>query len=249
VLAAGSMLDQTPTTLIDAAAAAGFDAVGFRLSSPDTAAHAVGDPSAVRRHAARRSIAVHDAEVHRIGSGDDPRALVDRTAAVGAGFLLVVSDTSVRSDTIAGVAALVELARPHGVEIALEYMAWTDPAGPLDAVAIARETGCRVVVDLLHHVRVGADVADLRAVVESGTLGWLQVCDAPATCSDDLVHEARHRRLVPGDGALPLAELLACVGSEVTISVEVQSDDLLAVDAVERARLLHDATRSLLATI
>ena len=247
VLAAGSMLDQTPSAMIDAAADAGFDAVGLRLSSPPSAAHAVSDPSAVRRHAERRSIPVHDAEVYRIGSDDDPRPLVERTAAVGAGFLLVVSDASIRSDTIAGVTALVELARPHGIEIALEYMAWTDPAGPLDAVAIAESTGCRVVVDLLHHVRVGANADDLRAVVESGTLGWVQVCDAAATSSDDLVHEARHRRLLPGAGALPLAELLACVGSEVTISVEVQSDALLTVEANERARLLHDATRSMLA--
>ena len=248
VLAAGSMLDHTPIVMIDAAAAAGFDAVGLRLSNPPTAAHAVGDPSAVRRHAERRSMTVHDAEVFRIGSDDDPRPLIERTAAVGAQFLLAVSDTSIRADTVAGISSLVELARPEGVQIALEYMAWTDPAGPLDAVAIAHETGCCVVVDLLHHVRVGADAADLRAVVESGTLGWVQLCDATATCSGDLVHEARHRRLVPGHGALPLTELLACIGSEVTISVEVQSDALRSVDAYERARLLHDSTRSLLAT-
>ena len=242
------MLDQTPIAMIDAAAAAGFDAVGLRLSSPPGAAHAVGDPSAVRRHAAGRSIAVHDAEVYRIGSDEDPAPLVERTVAVGARFLLVVSDTPIRSDTIAGVSALVNLARTAGVEIALEYMAWTDPSGPLDAVAIAQDTGCRVVVDLLHHVRVGADAADLRAVVDSGTLGWVQVCDGAAAHTGDLVHEARHQRLVPGTGALPLTELLASVGPEVTISVEVQNDALLAVDAHERARLLHDATRSVLAT-
>jgi sugar phosphate isomerase/epimerase len=246
VLAAGSMLDQTPAAMIDAAAAAGFDGVGLRLSGPSTAVHVAAEWSAVRRHAAARSITVHDAEVHRIGSDDDPGPLVEQTAAVGAPALLVVSDTMIRAETVAGVAALVELARPHGVRIALEYMAWTDPAGPRDAVAIARETGCQVVVDLLHHVRVGAGVADLQAVVESGTLGWVQVCDAVSMPPDDLLHEARHQRLVPGAGALPLRELLACVGEEVTISVEVQSDTLSTLDPFARARLLHDAARSLL---
>lgn len=241
------MLDQTPTAVIDAAAAAGFDGVGLRLSSPPTAAHAVSDPSAVRRHAQRRSITVHDTEVHRIGSGEDPGPLVERTAAVGADYLLAVSDTAIRSDTIAGISTLVELARPAGIHVALEYMAWTDPDSPLDAVAIAQETGCQVVVDLLHHVRVGADAADLSAVVESGTLGWVQLCDATETCRGDLAHEARHQRLVPGTGALPLAELLTCVSPEVTISVEVQSDALLELDAPERARLLHDAARAVLA--
>jgi sugar phosphate isomerase/epimerase len=240
------MLDQTPTALIDAAAAAGFDGVGLRISNPPTAAHAVIDPSTVRRHADGRAITIHDAEVYRIGSDDDPRPLVERAAALGARALLVVSDTTIRADTIAGVAALVELADPLGVRIGLEYMAWTDPSGPLDAVSIARETGCEVVVDLLHHVRVGANAADLRAVVDSGTLGWVQICDAPTMRPDDLIDEARHRRLVPGAGSLPLAELLACLDAEVTISVEVQSDDLLAIHADERARLLHDAARSVL---
>lgn len=241
------MLDQTPTAMIDAAAAAGFDGVGLRISNPATAAHAVTDPSAVRRHAERRAITIHDAEVYRIGSGDDPQPLVECAASVGASALLVVSDTPVRAETVAGVAALVELADHHGIQIALEYMAWTDPRGPLDAVAIARETGCRVVVDLLHHVRVGADIADLRAVIDSGMLGWVQLCDADLTSPSDLVHEARHQRLVPGTGELPLSELLATVGAEVTVSVEVQNDELLAVEATERARLLHDATRSVLA--
>ncbi len=240
------MLDETPTAVIDAAAAAGFDGVGLRISNPTTATHAVTDPSAVRRYAERCAITIHDAEVYRIGSGDDPTLLVERAAAVGAGALLVVSDTMTRADTIAGIAALVELANPFGIRIGLEYMAWTDPSGPLDAVAIAQQTGCQVVVDLLHHVRVGADAGDLRAVVDSGTLGWVQMCDAPTTCADDLIDEARHRRLVPGTGALALAELLVCVDADVTISVEVQSDDLLAVHATERAQLLFDAARSVL---
>ena len=240
------MLDQTPVALINAAATAGFDGVGLRISNPVTDVHSVTDPSAVQRHALDRGVSIHDVEVHRIGSGD-PGPLVERAAAVGATAVLVVSDTRHRSDTIAGVAALVTLANRYSIKVGLEYMAWTDPSGPLDAVAIAMETGCQVVVDVLHHVRVGATADDLRSVVESGTLGWVQVCDAAAAHPTDLIHEARHQRLVPGAGALPLADLLAEVGSEVTISVEVQSDSLLAVGAMERALLLHDATRSLLA--
>jgi sugar phosphate isomerase/epimerase len=247
VLAAGSMLDHPPAAMIDAAAAAGFDGVGLRISNPATAAHAVTDPGVVRRHADRCGVAIHDAEVFRIGTDDDPARLVERAAAVGAVAMLVVSDTGVRSETTAGVASLVELADRHGIRVALEYMAWTDPSGPLDAVSIAQETGCVVVVDLLHHIRVGAGVTELRAVVDSGTLGWVQLCDAELAAPADLIHEARHRRLVPGAGALPVAELLACVGADVTISVEVQNDALLEVSPIERASLLHDAARSVIA--
>jgi sugar phosphate isomerase/epimerase len=245
VLAAGSMLDQTPIAMIDAAAAAGFDAVGLRLAGPG--AHADTDAVIVQRHARQRMIAIHDAEVYRIGSHDDPAVLIERAARAGATKILVVSDTMVRSDTIAGVVSLVDLAGASGITVALEYMAWTDPSNPLDAVAIAKETGCLVVVDLLHHVRVGATADDLRMIIESGTLGWVQLCDAAATCPGDLLHEARHQRLVPGTGALALTELLAAVGPDVTVSVEVQNDELLAVEPTRRARLLHDAARAVLA--
>ena len=75
-----------------------------------------------------------------------------------------------------------------------------------DALA---ETGCQVVVDVLHHVRVGATADDLRSVVESGTLGWVQVCDAAAAHPTDLIHEARRLLQVPGPqlaGALLLGQ-------------------------------------------
>lgn len=248
VLAAGSMLDHATSVLIDAAADAGFDGVGVRLSSPVTEAHGVADVAATRRHAATRSVSIHDVEVYRVGSSGDPHGLVDRAAALGAGALLVVSDAAGRAETLDGIGRVVETARPYGLRVAVEYMAWTDPATPADAVAVARETGCEVVVDLLHHVRVGAGVRELEAVVASGTLGWVQLCDGPALAptEGDLIHEARHGRLLPGAGALPLDELLACIPADVVVSVEVQSTVLGAVPPRERARLLHDAARSVL---
>ena len=186
--------------------------------------------------------------------------LSKRLLAIGAGIAavgLLTSACGSSSSSSGGSAAPTpsSYAGPVGAgEGTLNVLAWpgyaedgsTDPS--VDWVTgFEKETGCQVVVDVLHHVRVGADAADLRAVAESGTLGWVQVCDAAAAGSDDLVDEARHRRLVPGAGALPLTELLRCVGPDVTISVEVQSDELLTLGATERARLLHDATRSLLA--
>jgi sugar phosphate isomerase/epimerase len=126
-------------------------------------------------------------------------------------------------------------------------MAWTTPSSPAAAVAMAAATGARVVVDLLHHVRVGAGADEFAAVVTSGRLGWVQLADAPATTPSDLVDEARHGRLPPGEGGLPLAALLAAIPDGVAASVEVQSDALVASLApVERARRLADAARAVL---
>lgn len=246
VLAAGSMLDQTPSSMIDAAADAGFDGVGLRLSAPRGDAQYVADTTKVRTHALDRGVVIHDVEVHRIGTDTDPTPLLERAAAIGALALLVVSDATDRSRTIEGVGELVAIARSYGVRIGLEYMAWTDPATPSEAVSIASDTGCEIVVDLLHHVRIGGGTGELDEIVRSGSLGWVQICDGAARSPEDgdLVREARHGRLLPGHGALPLRELLAAVPSGTTVSVEVQSDVLQRTPPAERARLLHDAARS-----
>jgi sugar phosphate isomerase/epimerase len=245
VLAAGSMLDCDAVTLVEVAATAGFDGVGLRLSGP----HQVIDPVGLRRHADGLGVTIHDTEVHRIGANEsDATDLIERSAAIGATALLVVSDLSDRRVTVARVSALEEECRRHGLVLGLEYMAWTDPSTSAAAVEVARATGCRVVVDLLHHTRVGEGSDALDAVVGSGTLGWVQLCDAPiaAPLDGDLVHEARHGRLPPGLGELPLRTLLAHVPADVVVSVEVQSDTLLALPPAERACLLHDTARAVL---
>jgi sugar phosphate isomerase/epimerase len=243
------MLDQPDAVLIDAAADAGFDGVGLRLSLGRSDV----EIETSRSHAARRGLMIHDAEVYRIAEdAPDPGLLIEQTVAVGATALLVVSDLTDRTATVRALTALTERCRQHGVGVGLEYMAWTNPSAPLDAIDIADEAGCELLVDVLHHVRVGAGIEELDAIVESGRLGWVQLCDAPlanpaGSALDSLIHEARHGRVPPGHGELPLGELLARLPSDVAISVEVQSDTLLAIQPLARARLLHDASRSVLA--
>ncbi len=248
MLAAGSMLDHPDAVLIDAAADAGFDAVGLRVSTGRTDA----EIDAARTLAGRRGVAIHDVEVYRIA--DDaapPDRLIEQTAALGAAALLVVSDLADRAATVRALMGLTERCRRANVRVGLEYMAWTTPSAPLDAIDIADEVECEVLVDVLHHVRVGAGTDELDAIVESGRLGWVQLCDASVATpdgpsSESLLHEARHGRLAPGAGELPLRELLAHVPANIAISVEVQSDALLTLPPLPRARLLHDAARSLI---
>lgn len=244
-LAAGSMLDADAFAGAEAAAAAGFDAVGLRLSDQHD-----GAPAGLARlgeHVAALGLAVHDVEVHRItAERPDPGPLADAAAAVGARHLLVVSDVPDEALTRAEVERAVRRAGAVGVRVAVEYMAWTTPAAPGPARRLALDSGCVVVADLLHHVRVGAGPGALADLAGAGVLGWVQVCDAPGPAPADLVHEARHARLVPGEGALPLDGLLGVVPADVVWSVEVQSDTLArAVPLPERAQRLLAAARRL----
>lgn len=242
------MLDQPATTLIDTAAAAGFDGVDLRLSGE----HGGTRLDDLRQHAERAGIAVFGVEVYRISTdASNPGPLLDAAAAIGAETVLVVSDHPDRTTTVTALAALARDCTARGLRLGLEYMAWTTPSTANDAIDVANEVGCELLVDVLHHVRVGAGVDELDAIVESGHLGWVQICDAPlarprGSGHESLIHEARHGRSLPGHGELPLRELVARLPTDVTISVEVQSEPLLSVAPIERAQMLHDAARSVL---
>ena len=154
------------------------------------------------------------------------------------GHLLIVSDLDGVAES-RPLSVVVPLAEPLGIVPALEYMAWTTPSDPTGAIAAATAAGCVVIVDALHHARVGAGAEDLAAIVAAGVFGWLQLCDAPAAAPHDLLHEARHDRLVPGAGALPLTDLIAQLPPGAVVSVEVQSDAMAGP-----RRPTRDAARS-----
>ena len=177
---------------------------------------------------------------------DIVRAFQDALARRGEGGRVVVSDLDLATHGLAATEdALGDVARrchAEGVTAALEYMAFTTPRSSADAVALARATDSVVVVDVLHHHRLGEGATELGNVARSGTLGWVQICDAPAAAPIDLIDEARHHRLPPGQGELPLDALLAAVPADVALSVEVQSDHLAArFEPAVRAALLHRA--------
>ena len=254
IVAAGSALDADPYELAEAAAAAGFDGFGLRLSDH----HQLSDPVDFRRYAAGLGLTLHDAEVIRVGSALDPGPLLEQAAAAGAAAVLVVSDTGVRRTTIDGVADIVAIAEPLGLVVGLEVhgVDRSDDAG--------RSRGGRRADRLRGRGRRVAPRAcggrPTRAR-DGPRIGGFRVAaalpDAVRTAppEGELVSEARHHRLLPGHGSLPLADLLAAFGPtagrsalEHVVSVEVQSDELMAEVAVgDRFRLLHDAARSVLA--
>ena len=243
-LAAGCALDASADEMATAAALAGYDGLSLRLS---------GEHSIEPRRATEFSrlldelgVFVHDVEVHRIGpQGADPATLVDMAARLGARYVLVVSDVRNEARTIDELGRFSEQCRAAGLTAALEYMAWTMPNASADALRIAEATDAAVVSDLLHHHRLGEGAVEIGALAATGRLAWVQLCDAPAIAPTGgnaaLIEEARHRRLPPGHGELPLLDLLRAVPAETPMSIEVQSDELRHIAVETRATMLHRA--------
>ena len=66
--------------------------------------------------------------------------------------------------------------------------------------------------------------------------------DTPA-----LIREARTGRLLPGEGALPLRELVAALPPDVPLAIEAPCRQTADLPALERARRAYRALTALLA--
>jgi hypothetical protein len=109
-----------------------------------------------------------------------------------------------------------------------------------EIVATANVSNGGVLIDNLHLSRSGSSIEEVR-VMPTELFPYLQICDAPAERPTDfggLLDEALNGRLCPGEGSLPIVELLQVVPN-VPLSFEVRSRFLRDItDPVERAKYL-----------
>jgi sugar phosphate isomerase/epimerase len=250
-LAAGTVLDVDPAQTVEVAAAAGFGAVGLWFD-PATWTQAMS--TSVARRLRADAIIPLDIEPVILGRGQDPGdAVVDTAAELGVRHALVASGPADRGAVVQRFGELCERAAPAGVVVVLEFLPIFTIAALADAVGVVDEVGSpngAVLVDTLHLARSGGSPDDLREL-RPGLVPYLQIADAPAEPPgrdrDTLRAEALHGRMLPGEGALPLAATLAAV-PEVPLSLELRSAALLAAhpDAKDRARAVFTATERLL---
>lgn len=258
-LAAGMVLDVPPAGAVDVAAAAGFDAVGLRFTrpSPDPDTATLRD---VRRLCHERGMRILDVEFVRLtadGRYDElNRRLVDVAVELEAAHLLCVSLDDDDARTADGLASLAELAAGSDLVAVLEFMRFTAVRSLAAARAVVERTGradVAILVDALHLARGGESPADVAALPRA-LVPYVQVCDAPARPPADtdeaLGVEARTDRLLPGDGELPLVDLVSALPPDVPLSVEVLSDRLMDQhEPAHRAGLAMAATRRVLASV
>ncbi len=249
-LAAGVVLDIPPEAAVSAAAEAGFDGAGvwFDPSSwtPTRARH-------VRSRLDATGLVALDIEPVILGpAGDRGEALIAAGAEVGARYVLVASRDPDRPRTVERFGQLCDVAADHGLVLVLEFlpiMAVRTLADAHEVIAGAGRANAGILVDSLHLSRSGGAPSEL-AGLNPGLLPYVQIADAPRQPPepDALRDEALEGRLLPGEGELPLVELLAAVPG-VPISVELRSRSLTNThpDPVERARIVLAATRTLLA--
>lgn len=256
-LAAGVMPDATPQQTALAAAAAGFDAVGIWI---DTALWSDQTTREVSTIVKDQGLKVLDAEPAWLRPGAAPAELfrlLDIAADIGAANVLVVSsDPDVDANTEKFI-RLCEHARGMPLRLSLEFGAFSDIPCLDDALGIlyrANQPNQALLVDPLHLQRTGGTAKDLKKV-PSSWFNYAQFCDSPfngpsASDRSAIREEALDGRLCPGEGELPLADLLQALPAKLPLSVEVRSKRMRSdyPDFAERACVLARHTRQWLVT-
>ncbi len=247
-LAAGVCPETPPAEFVSACADAGWEACGIWFDAGTWTDATAAD---VRRRLDDTGLVALDMEpIFVTPEGDHGDRIVEAAAAVGARNLLVVS-RGVSDELFAErFGELCDLAVPHGIGCSVEFMRFMSVQDLPQALRIldaTRRPNGGVLIDNLHLDRTGGTVDDVGSI-DPVRLPYLQLCDAPAappsTAPADLVTEALDGRLVLGDGALAILDLVAALPAHTALSMEIRSAALRSdfPDPTERARHVLDTS-------
>ncbi|GAB3469357.1 TIM barrel protein [Actinophytocola sediminis] len=257
-----SALTLSPPELVSAAADAGYDHVGLRLTrvTPDEPHYPIAtDPALLRETTARLAdtgVRVLDIELARVGPHDDPRSFqryLELGAELGARHVITQLPDANRDRKTEHFARLCDLAAPLGLTIDLEFPSWTETPNLAEATHVLRaadRANGGMLIDLLHFARSHSSVAELAALPREW-FHFAHVCDAPAqipSSVEGLIHTARYERLFPGEGGIDVRGILAALPPDIPYALEIPRANLTAqIGERECLRRALAATRAHLA--
>jgi sugar phosphate isomerase/epimerase len=253
-----------PLAFIDLAADLGCRNISILLTTSPWGLKDAPRFDLITDHALRREVgaALHDRGVGiTLGEGfllREGGAVQDLTAQfapmleLGIRRINVVSMDPDLSRTFDEYAELAGLALAEGFEeVVCEFAPVMSIRNLQMAVDLVRHVGrpaFRLMIDTMHFGRTNGKAAEL-AALDPALIGYVQLCDVPLIATDpDYLHEATCDRKTPGEGELPLYDMLAALPRDVVVGLEVpQAHKLLAGQRVaEIVRPILNAGRALL---
>jgi sugar phosphate isomerase/epimerase len=162
-----------------------------------------------------------------------------------------VSFETDRNRSFDQLAALAEMAGANGIEAMLEFVPTFGIADLPTAVAAVQHVGrpnFKILIDTMHAGRSGTRAEDI-AALDPEVIGYVQLCDAPLKPAiPDYLEEAMYERMVPGEGKLPLREILSALPRDRVIGLEVPQRSKAEAGVGPRDAMAHciEAARVLL---
>jgi len=253
---------------IEAAAAAGFD--GIEIFREDLV-YCDATPDEVSRFVADSGLEVLSFQSLRDFEGSPEKTrdwnikratrFLDLAVQVGAPLLVVCANT--RADTVddpdraaADLALLADMAAERGLRVGYEALATSCRVRTyLDAWHIVEKAGrpnLGLILGVVHTLALGGNFTALETI-DPARIFLVHLADAPAAKMDVRLL-ARHFRLFPGQGDLPVTGLFAtlkAIGYDGPVSMEIFNDQLramsaksIASDGIRAFRMLEEATNA-----
>ncbi|MEC4764049.1 TIM barrel protein [Mycobacterium sherrisii] len=179
---------------------------------------------------------------------------LDVLAELGVPRINVVSlDPDLRR-TFDQFAVLTEAAAQRGLQTVVEPVPGLTVGDLSTGLAARKHVGrddFRLLVDTMHVVRAGSSAADI-AALDRDCIGYAQLNDTTLQPRlDNYMEEAMFERMVPGDGELPLLDILTALPPDLIVEIEVprRSLALAGVSPIDRMRPCVEAARRLLTEI
>ena len=175
---------------------------------------------------------------------------LDVMAELGTAQINTLSFDRDRNRTFDQLATLTEMAAERGMGTTIELapgMTIGDPDTLLAAIEHVGRPDLRLALDTMHWVRAGFGAAEL---LELGPekIGYVQLSDTTLKPRlKSYMEEAMYERMVPGDGELPLTDILAAVPADVVVGLEIPMRRLAesGVGPMDRLRPCVAAARQL----
>jgi sugar phosphate isomerase/epimerase len=256
-----TILAAPPPDLVSAAAAAGFDAVGVRVwpAGDEPPYPMLGDTPMMRDTLARLAdtgVGVLDVEVLRLrpdSRHDDALRILDAGTRLGARGVLVICNDPDESRLVDRFGAICDAGGERGLRICLEFMIFSAVRTLADALRVIDRVdhpAAAILIDALHLQRSGGTPADVAALPRE-LLPYAQLCDGPfepvRPPEDVALTEARTGRLLPGDGGIPLRDLVAALPADAALAVEAPVAAMAGLPPTEVARRAYTSLSRLLA--
>ena len=260
-LAHVSLLHLSPPELVRIAAESDFEHVGLRLlpARPEETKLPIAVGSDLYRDT-RRALSEHGVSLldfeliwlHAGSQATDHLDTLEAAASLGAKHLLVTSREAPSAYLTEAFVHLCEQAARFSLSVNLEFLPWTAMNTLDSALQTVTEADCsngKVMLDSLHLYRSRSSFDAMRQVPRE-RLAYAQICDAPRVrppSAQALAEEAKFRRLLPGEGELPLDEFIGCLPTGMALSVEVpHTAALQSSSALEYARRARMSTLGVL---
>ena len=259
IIAPTTLQDTAPLEYIDATVAAGYDGIGLRVHrSPGLPFHpVVGDAALIREMRQRLDgFAVFDLYSFYLQPDTDVASFapaMELGASFGAKYATVMGADEDWSRQRDNFVKTCDLAQQFGLTCSLEFAVIRPLATLPQTVRLIEEAKRHAVIciDPLHLARSGGSPADVKAL-DTKYFPYAQISDGildPGEPNPALFGKlGLGTRAMPGEGKLPLREVIAALPAGIPLSVELPH--VLAAkgtSAHEWAKATLDSTRNFLA--